>query len=107
MGTVFINEREKKDLLVSEEYSLKLVRRIYLKIGEMRMHGLVKDQVEARDLKLDLDDELDELIGLFTNPDTHSPPKQKHTQPFTGSPSRKRGRVGGGNKTRGHRYHRR
>ena len=100
MGTIFINEREQKDLIDSEKQSLDLVRRIYLKIAELRMHGLAQYQVDARDLKLDLDDELDELIGVVTDPETHSPPRQKATRPFTGSLSRKRGRVGGGKKTR-------
>ena len=97
---MFIDDREQKDLIASGQHSLDLVRKIYIKIAELRMHGLAQNQVDARDLKLDLDDELDQLIGVVTDPETHSPPRQKHTRPSMGSPSRKRGRVGGGKKTR-------
>jgi len=100
MAGIFINNNEINDLIESEKISLDFVRQIYYKLGEHMLSKNPYDQIEARDLKRDLDDHMDGVIGIVTNPETHSPAKHRHTIPNARGPSRKRGRIGGGRSRR-------
>jgi len=85
-----IGLREQKQLLDSQERSIKHIEEIFFEVAQWRMHGLESHQKKAHRLKEELDNILEAVMPFrVQNTNSYSPPPQKRKKVAYGGRTRK------------------